>query len=333
MIEVSIPRTQHDALTRYVFCRPRAAAIILRHVLPPGLLAALDLETLALLSSAHTRPSLGNRDADLIFSVDLRDCLEPLSIRIAIEHHSNPDALQTWRAMVYAGEQWGRYVSTQSPRPRTLPFILPIVLVQSPARHAPTRLSEIIALPANLRDTFGAPFEVKLYVDDLSGTVLNDPDADAGHLALVEITRTLLYAYKNHDSLTQQRLRALGPLLDTVLVHFGSAEVKELWTYVIEVFGARSPLGDILLESSRKAAREMYMTIADKLRSDGRAEGRAEGRAAAKAEALLGVLEHRAVPITGSFRERVLSTPDEALLQRWFDRAFEARSLDEVLAT
>jgi len=64
------------------------------------------------------------------------------------------------------------------------------------------------------------------------------------------------------------------------------------------------------------------MTIADQLI--------AEGRAAGKAEVLLEVLEHRDLVVPRQVRERVLSTRDEPLIQRWLGRAFTAVSLEEV---
>ena len=346
MAEARLPRSQHDALTRHVFCRPRAAAIVLRRVLPRAMLEALELDTLELLSSAHARPSLGNRDGDLLFAVRLRGHHGASSIRIAFEHYSSLTPLQPWRALVYATEHWGRHIREQLRPPRTLPFILPVVLVQPPARGAPLRLSDLLELPAHLRQTFGAPFEVRLHVDDLSGSVLHDPDADAGHLALVEITRALLHAYGNDDSLTHARLAALAPCFDTVLVHFGSAELTELWTYVVKVYGADSPLCSIIQSTCRKAVREMYMTIADDLRAKGMAEGRAKGMAEGRAkgmaegrakgmaeglsQALLQVLEHRALPLPRALRERVVTTLDESLLRRWFQRALSAQALEDV---
>lgn len=109
---------------------------------------------------------------------------------------------------------------------------------------------------------------------------------------------------------------------DSVLVHFGSAEVTELWTYVIQVFGVESPICAIIMRACGKAVKEMYVTIADDLR--------AEGRAVGKAEALLQVLEHRALPAPVALRERVLGTADESLLQRWLGRALTADSLAAV---
>ena len=66
----------------------------------------------------------------------------------------------------------------------------------------------------------------------------------------------------------------------------------------------------------------MYITIADSWFAEGRAKGRAE--------AVLGVLEHRDLPIPGPVRERVLSTNDEPALQRWFHRAFSVSAAHQL---
>jgi predicted transposase YdaD len=313
-----------------VFSRPKAAAIELRQALPPAVLAELDLDTLALESSAHARPSRGPLDSDLLFSVRLRGP-EGASIHVSLDHQSGPDPLFPWRTFVYTGEVWGRYIRAHTPpRPRQLPFVLPVLIAQYPARNVPTRLSDILALPERVREAFGAPFEAHVHVGDLRRSVLDDPVADPGHLALVEITRTLLYAYRNPGAIHDPRLATLGPLFDTVLDSFGPLEVEELLSYVVHVFGEDSPIFAIIMDTLGKAVKEVYVTVADKLRAEGRKEGRKEGRSVARAEALLRLLDHRMGPVSESLRARVLATPDESLLQRWFDRALVAASLDEV---
>jgi hypothetical protein len=328
----AVPRSRHDALVRHVFGRPRSAAIEFRHVLPAEILAEIDFDTLRGASSAYRRPSRTPLDSDLVFTVDLHEPgdPEPYSIDMMLDHQSTPDELLPWRSHVYSGELWGRHVSAQPRRPRRLPFIIPVLMVQHPARNTPTQLSDILRLPERVRGAFGAPFETKLYVDDLSGSVLDDPVADPGHLALVEITRTLLYAYKNPEAVTDPRLATLGPLFDIVLDHFGPGEIEELMSYVVNVLGEGSPIFAIITQTLSKAVEEVFVTVADKLRAEGRMEGRMEGRAMATAEALLRVLGHRAGPIPSLVRERVLATTDERLLQRWFDRALTAGSVEEV---
>jgi hypothetical protein len=219
-----------------------------------------------------------------------------------------------------------RYIDAQPRRPRRLPFIASVLMTQYPARNTPTRLSDILDLPDRVREAFGAPFEVEIYVDDLRGSVLDDPVTDPGHLALVEIARTLLFLYKNPDGLDDPRLPTLGPLFDTVLDYFGPGEIEEIMSYVVHALGEDSPVYAIILDTISKAVKEVYVTIADKLRN----EGRTEGRVSAAAEMLLRMLDHRAWSIPASLRARVLATSDERLLQRWFDRALAAASVEEV---
>jgi len=354
-----IPRTRHDLIVRFVLGRPKAAAIEMRHALPAAVLSKLDLDSLRCDSSSFARPRRGPLDSDLLFTVNLRGPRRsgriPYSIYFSLDHQSSLDHLFPWRTHVYTGELWGRHIAAHSPpRPHRLPFVLPLVLVQHPARNLPTRLSDILEVPDHVREAFGTPFEAVVHFDDLSRSVLDDPVADPGHLALVEITRTLLYAYRNPGAIDDPRLATLGPLFDTVLRYFGAREVEELLAYALHVFGEGSPIVAIILQTLGRGVKELYMTLADKLRAEGRKtgraegrktgraegrktgraegrkEGRAEGRAAAKAEAVLGLLRHRQGAIPAAVRRRVLSTSDEQLLQRWFDRALTAGSVEDV---
>lgn len=325
-----------------MLARPKAAAIELRHVLPAAVLAQIELETLALVSSSYPRPSRGPLDSDLLFEAMLRGPDERRSVRFMIDHQSTPDVLFPFRTHVYAGAYWGRYVDAQPRRPRRLPFVIPVLLAQYPARNTPTRLSDVLDLPEHLREAFGAPFETRIYVDDLRRSVLDDPVADPGHLALVEVARTLLYTYENPHALDDPRLGTLGPLFDVVLDCFGPGEIEEIMSYVVSSQGEGSPILAMIVDTLSRAVKEVFVTMADKLRAEGRSEGLkkgrsegldqglAKGRARATAEMLLRMLGHRGWPVPASLRARVLATTDERRLQQWFDRALVATSLEEV---
>lgn len=218
------------------------------------------------------------------------------------------------------------------------PFILPILLAQHPARNTPVQLSKILDVSPGLRRVLGAPFAVSLYVDDFSGSILGDRKTPPATRALVELARAVLHAYKNPGSLTKHRLATLAPQFDVLLRHKRPDDVRALWVYVISAFEADSPLRDMIVKAVSKPVREMYMTIKDELLAEGQkigqkigeARGEARGRALGKAEALLGVLEHRGLPISAVVRKRVLGNRDELELQRWFDRAFTVTSAEAL---
>ncbi|MEM9460746.1 MAG: hypothetical protein AAGF11_41665 [Myxococcota bacterium] len=72
------------------------------------------------------------------------------------------------------------------------------------------------------------------------------------------------------------------------------------------------------------------MTIRDELIAQGRADGMAKGMAKGIAQMLARLLDTRGLALTDELRQRIARCKDEAVLQRWFDRAVTAATLAEV---
>ena len=64
----------------------------------------------------------------------------------------------------------------------------------------------------------------------------------------------------------------------------------------------------------------------DDLRNEARAEGRAEG----EQRMLLLALKGRGFHVSDEAEERVMACTDTRTLERWFNRALEAETLDDV---
>ncbi|HWB73325.1 MAG TPA: hypothetical protein VG755_00190 [Nannocystaceae bacterium] len=60
-------------------------------------------------------------------------------------------------------------------------------------------------------------------------------------------------------------------------------------------------------------------------------ETHAQGHAQGRAEAIIGVLEARALPISHDARAQILAMRDEATLARWLARVASCTSVDELL--
>jgi len=348
----------HDHLFRYVFCRPKALAMILRHALPKALLRVLDLRSLRYVPSVHIDPRLRRREPDLCFTVDAIDEGRRVTIYLVIEHQSHRDARMPWRSLVYMGETWGRYIQDHPRRRGRIPFMVAVLLTQHPARTTPIQLSSILDVSPRLRQVLGTPVELVLHAADFSGSLLHDRKAPAAIRALVELARAFLHAYENPGSLTRARLAELAPLVGVLLKHNRPDDVEALWVYAISVFDPDSPLHDMIMTAISKPAREMYMTLKDELlargqklgeargqklgeargRKLGEARGRklgeelgeARGRAIGKAQALLEVLEQRRIPVSAIVRKRILATRDELALQRWLERAITVTKAAEL---
>ena len=238
------------------------------------------------------------------------------------------------------GEIWHEHLSDH-PEIKRIPLIVPIVFTQPAARNTPTLLSEILDVPPHLRAVFPSPIEVKVLVDDLSGSVLDDPEADPVTLAFVELARAFLYAHGNPASLTKERLAELAPLFDVVLGQkepLATNDVRALLTYVLSVFAEGSPVRGLVQRAIRGRPREMFESIADSLVAKGRKAGLSEcrkaglseGRQAGLARAVLRLLEHRFSSVPRAVRKRVSSSLDEQELLTWFDRAVAASSVEDI---
>jgi hypothetical protein len=320
----------HDALVHNVFSRRAAFAALLRRLLPREVLPHVDFSSLRAAPTKQTNEVLRKRWPDLHFIVDVVDGESRVPVHLPVEHQSTPEPRMPKRAHGYVGGIWDDYINDHPEDQATVPFVLPILLTQYPARNTPTRLSDIQPMPARLRSLLGTPVELTLLVDDFSGSVMDDLETDLPTRALVELARAFLHAYKNPASLTEQRIAELAPLFDILLEHNRPQDVRMLWVYVISAFEADSPLRAMIQRAMSKEAMKEAMTIEQDLLAKGEAVGRAKGEVTGWAKSVLGVLEHRAIVLPATMRERVLSTEDASLLQRWFDRAFSVVSAEEL---
>lgn len=322
-------------MVKRTFSRKAAFAIELRRVLPAELLAHVDLETLARHATERTDERLRGRLSDLCFSADLVDGELRTPAFFPLEHCSTLAPLFPLRAVACATELWHEHIADH-PRATSLPLVVPILFTQPPARNTPVQLSAILDVPALVRARVPGPIEIRAYVDDLSGSVLDDPYGDPATLALVELTRALLYAHQNPASLTKARLATLAPLFDVVLDQpepLATRDMHALLTYV-HAFKEGSPIHGLIESALRGRSRRMFVSIADALVAKGEKRGEKRGRRAGLSEglaqAVLGVLASRSFRVRASVRRRVLATDDEHQLRRWLERAVTAASLDDV---
>lgn len=326
------PRDVHDRLVKRVYSRKAAFAVELRRVLPPALLAHVDLRTLAKHATERIDGRLRGRISDLCFTADSIGRERGRPVYFPLEHYSTPATSFPLRATACASELWYDYLADH-PRATVFPLVAPIVFLQPPARNTPTELSMVLGGPPRGGGLFTSPIEVRAYVDDFSGSVLDDPEADPVTLALVELTRAFLFAYGNHGSLTEARLATLMPLFDVLLDQpepLATNDVRALLTYVLTAFETGSPVRALVEDAIQGRPRKMFVSIADSLIAEGRTAGIAEGRTAGLSRALFRVLERRVVSIPEPVRERMASTHDEQQLLRWLDRAATAASLEDV---
>ncbi len=109
-----MPPNPHDALVKATFSQPEHAAGILRHALPPALVARLAFPTLALRPGSYVDEALRERHSDLLFTVETLGGA-PVLVYLLFEHQSSVDALMAYRLLRYMVRIG---TSTSAPTPR-----------------------------------------------------------------------------------------------------------------------------------------------------------------------------------------------------------------------
>lgn len=128
----------HDALFKRIFSVPANAAEMLACILPAGVVAALDLSRLELLSGESISDQLSELRADLLFRAPLRALGDDgeerhvyLPLHMLVEHQSTPPQRMPLRGLRYALPVWLRAIR-DDPWRRLLPPVIVLVIYHGP---------------------------------------------------------------------------------------------------------------------------------------------------------------------------------------------------------
>ena len=313
--------TPHDALVRAIFGQPHYAAEELRAVVPPGVLAEMELETLAPVEGSFIDEGLRESSADLLFSVS------PLGggsafVYVLFEHQSKPDERMPLRLLRYQTRVWERHAAEHADEPR-IPPIVPLLLHHGP-KPWPWKpsFSSVLALDDRRRTAFGPTvLGFDFVLDDLA----RQSDAQIHGRASDAVVRLTLLSLRNGRShprlfeLVAESMHALkrelrGPAVGTAL--------ERLARYALEVgeepFAVvRAAFANALVPKNRS---EVMVSTADVLRAE-------YGR-----EILLEQLEVKFGPVAPLIRARI-EKASLAELAAWSRRIVVATSPEAVFAT
>src|SRR5580765_5590446 len=110
--------TPHDALFRHTFGDPQHAGPLLRALLHPAIVAAIDWSTLRRVSDVAIDEAQREQRADLLFAVRMRG--RTAFLWLLPEHKSRPDPWAPLQMLGYQVAHWRR-LRREQPRLRNLP--------------------------------------------------------------------------------------------------------------------------------------------------------------------------------------------------------------------
>ena len=312
----------HDTFFHLVFSREENARDLLRNALPKSIFERLDLSVLEISKESYADRWLGTHQSDILIRTRYRT--KPILVYILIEHKSYPYRWTVLKLLAYMVRIWEKLLA-QNQRMKVLPPIIPMIFYHGSRQWTfPLDFSSYVELPEGFK-AFVPDFRTILFnLQDL-----RDEDFQGADLFQASV-RTFKYAFK--------RMR---PYLGAILYHASAFPFDEekrsflegLLKYILQVGQDIEPrhVEEELGKGGRAQAGEVYMTIAEQLRAEGKAEGKAEGQILAKQQDIKHLLEKKFGFVDEATRQRIAGCKEIGKLEQAIVQVLDAESIDQIL--
>jgi predicted transposase/invertase (TIGR01784 family) len=255
----------NDGFFKAVFSQPEHAIAFFKSHLPPAITARVDWTSLKVLPGSFVKSNLQQVHSDLLFSVSIGE--RETLLYLLFEHQSSPDPAMPLRVLGYAAEIYAKH---HKARGFPLPPVLPFVFHQGPdAWHISTAFEDLFELPEEMAADL-LPFLPKF------------------HHALLDLTR-FDPATGENDTRLQIVLQLMKLARQKELLRFfqwlAGFSAKELPDNLLGLMLLYALHSDSDLDakkiyhtlSSNPELEKNAMSVAEKLKAEGRVEGRVEG--------------------------------------------------------
>lgn len=328
----------HDKLFKEAFASPQAVRGLLKSVLPPTLLAQLDLSTVSQVSGTFLDEALASSQSDLLFSVKLKGT--QAFIFILVEHKSEVDRWVLVQVLRYLLGIWEAALA-QKPKPATLPFVIPIIVYNGEARWtAPLDFSALFAPdireePALARLT--PRFEC--LIDELGQT--SDEELLSRAMGLfASLAAIFLRDARTPERVIPMLIGATAMLGEIYRSQGGGRAVGILLKYLSVVAQLDKDEIAMVVEKHLPEGKNLMMTIAEQYRLEGEERGLEKGlekglergRREERLRTFRKLLALKFGALDESTERRLVSF-DDATLDLCLERVLTTRTLEEVLAT
>lgn len=261
----SLAAHTHDGFFKAVFSQPEHAIAFFKSHLPPAISARIDWPSLHLLPGSFVKSSLQQVHSDLLFSarIGARETL----LYLLFEHQSSPDPAMPLRLLGYETEILLKHHKAHG---LPLPPVLPLVFHQGPESwNLSTSFEDLFALPEELAADL-LPFLPK-FQHALLDLTRFDPDTREDDTRLRVVLQLMKLARQKEllrffKWLTGFPARDLPDNLLSLMLLYALHADSDL--------DARKIYHTL---SSNPELKKNAMSVAEKLKAEGRVEGRVEG--------------------------------------------------------
>ena len=324
----------HDSFFYSVFSQKDNVRDLVLSALPDRIIRLLDLEDIEVSRESFVDRKLISLQSDILIKTRLRK--SPVLIYILVEHKSHPYRWTVFQLLKYMVRIWEKEITLNS-KQKKLPPIIPLIFYHGRRKWK---------FPLDFSSYFTRQDEFKSYIPDFKPLMLNLQHLDDKEIRGGIFYQAALKAFKyGAGNLGLHFGEILRSLLDLPDNEERKAFISVLFGYIISV-GSETTEKDIyedLRSKDLREVREVYMTIAERLRERGMVEGKRrgklegihegklEGEILDKQHVLLRLLEKKFGSIDETEKEKVMNTRDRDRLDRAIDRLLDANSIEEVL--
>jgi predicted transposase/invertase (TIGR01784 family) len=325
----------HDALFKAAFSQPDIARSELAALLPPAVLAHLDLATLEVAPGSFVNRYLGASHTDLLYTLRTSTG-ESAFVYVVFEHQSSFDPRMPFRFLRYMTEIWERWLRDH-PTSNSLPLLFPILLHHGKTgwRAAPEFASMFDVSPglAEAARPFIPHFQFAL--NDLTEMPLETLAVRTASL-LGRWVNMAFWAARSH-----QRLQEAVPFMRELSLSITRDPrtrtlLAQVYMYLLRSANsdiALRELRTILLEIAGPEHREEVMNAAEELIAEGHEKGLEKGRTEGLRGALLVLLTTRGISLSEIGHARIAACSEPGVLTRWLERAVTAGDEAGVFAS
>jgi hypothetical protein len=313
---------QHDLSYRLFFSHERMVCDLLREIVGERWVERIDLSSAKRVSTSFVSRQLKGRESDVIWKFRTLDGQAPVYVYILMEFQSRPDRYMAVRLMAYEGLLYqaliaGSELSSQG----RLPLVIPIVVYNGRGPWGvPQELSELIEPMDPSAEMYLPRLRYKL-VDEGSypREELERRESPVASLFQIEKSRSWDDVLSSVSRLRQH----LRPDEDSL------REAFEVWLRRVVLPRSGASLEGISATLTLEDFETMLAENIDEWNRKLREESLEQGVQQGEARLLLRQLRLKFGPLGPETEERVRSAAPD-FLEKWSDRLFSAKNLDEI---
>ncbi|CAB4816403.1 unannotated protein [freshwater metagenome] len=310
----------HDSSYKFLFSNPELVRDLIMGFIPDEWLQSLDYSTLEKVPGSYISEDFQQREDDIVWKVKVGG--DWVYLYLLMEFQSSVDKYMALRMMVYIGLLYQDLIKRgEVLEDGRLPPILPIVLYNGSQKWtAPTNISELIPVVPGLVSQF-TPSLHYLLIDENNYT---DSELASLHNLVAAVFRL------EHASSPSAVSELTNLLADWLSDRPDLRRMFALWIRATlmrkQEYGIVMPQVDDL--------QEIRVMLADKVEEWAKAyiaEGKQEGLQQGEVLALQRLLAKRFGVIPAETIALIANAP-VVDIERWFDRAIDAKQLSDVFA-